>query len=86
MKMPPFVRGLILPCLLMLSACASAPNSPVPPPTVNGCPRVTVCRLPASQPTQNGQLLNDTDRLERAWHDCAAQVDMILACQQKATP
>ncbi|WP_373280522.1 Rz1-like lysis system protein LysC [Iodobacter ciconiae] len=80
--------GLILACLLMLSACASAPISPVPQLIGIGCPSVTACRLPASQAQTNGELNQAIDDLEAAWHSCAAQIDMVLQCQQaaKATP
>ena len=42
------------------------------------------CRLPPSQPSTNVELLTETERLEQAWHDCAAQVDMIKRCQDRA--
>lgn len=44
------------------------------------------CQLPASHPNSNGDLLTDQDTTESAWAECAAQVDMIYAHQQQATP
>ena len=41
--------------------------------------------LPATGPASNGDLLTDQDRIEAAWAECAAQVDMIYK-QQQATP
>ncbi|MBY0444706.1 MAG: Rz1-like lysis system protein LysC [Burkholderiales bacterium] len=75
--------GLMLACLLMLSACASAPKSPAVQLIKIGCPTVTACRLPASQIQTNGELNQAIDDLEAAWHSCAAQVDMIQSCQAK---
>lgn len=40
------------------------------------------CRLPATAPANNGELLDDSERLEAAWADCAAQVDMLYRHQQ----
>ncbi|EOW7073758.1 Rz1-like lysis system protein LysC [Yersinia enterocolitica] len=82
MKMKPYAAGLILPCLMILSGCVSAPPSPGPLITVNGCPKVTACLFPAASPRTNGDLNDDIDQLEAALHACAAQVDMVLACQQ----
>ncbi|MGT3170585.1 Rz1-like lysis system protein LysC [Yersinia enterocolitica] len=56
--------------------------SPGPQITVNGCPKVTACLFPAVSPLTNGDLNDDIDQLEAALHACAAQVDMVLACQQ----
>nr|WP_230676192.1 MULTISPECIES: Rz1-like lysis system protein LysC [Yersinia pseudotuberculosis complex] len=84
MKMKPYAAGLILPCLMILSGCASAPPSPGPQITVNGCPRVAQCQFPAAGPQTNGDLNDDIDRLEAALHACAAQVDTVFICQQGA--
>jgi hypothetical protein len=74
--------GLILACLILLSACASAPPLPEVQLIKIGCPRVTQCQLPASNPQNNGDLRRDVEAAESAWHDCAAQVDMVFECQQ----
>lgn len=76
--------GLMLACLLMLSACASAQKSPAVQLIEIGCPAVIACRLPAIQAQTNGELNQAIDDLEAAWHSCAAQVDMVLKCQQTA--
>ncbi|HHH2174862.1 TPA: Rz1-like lysis system protein LysC [Yersinia enterocolitica] len=82
MKMRHYAAGLILPYLMILSGCASAPPSLGPQITVNGCPKVTPCLFPAASPQTNGDLNDDIDQLEAALHACAAQVDTVLACQQ----
>lgn len=51
---------------------------------VVGCPAVVPCSLQATAPGNNGELLTDQDATEAAWAECAAQVDMIYQCQQKA--
>ncbi|MGE4877348.1 Rz1-like lysis system protein LysC [Yersinia enterocolitica] len=84
MKMKPYAVGLILPCLMILSGCASDLPLPGPQITVNGCPRVAPCPFPAAEPHTNGDLNDDIDRLEAALHACAAQVDTVLVCQQGA--
>ncbi len=40
--------------------------------------------MPASRPTTNGDLRRAYDEALAAWHACAAQVDMIDACQARA--
>ncbi|EOZ6719421.1 Rz1-like lysis system protein LysC [Yersinia enterocolitica] len=82
MKMKPYAAGLILPCLMILSGCASDLPLPGPQITVNGCPKVTACLFPAASPRTNGDLNDNIDQLEAALHACAAQVDTVLACQQ----
>ncbi|EOV3686962.1 Rz1-like lysis system protein LysC [Yersinia enterocolitica] len=82
MKMKRYAAGLMLPCLMILSGCVSGLPSPGPQITVNGCPKVTACLFPAVSPLTNGDLNDDIDQLEAALHACAAQVDMVLACQQ----
>lgn len=70
-------------CLTLLSACANAPRLPEVQLIEIGCPSVTRCQLPQTQPLTNGDLRRDLETVEAAWHDCAAQVDMIYDCQQK---
>ncbi|MDY7547275.1 Rz1-like lysis system protein LysC [Glaciimonas sp. CA11.2] len=77
----PFALGLLLLCLTLLPGCASVPPSSVPTLIVTGCPPVTRCQLPATAPTTNGALHLALERTEAAWAMCAAQVDMIVACQ-----
>ena len=76
-------HGSLSLCLALLVGCASGPPSPEPLPIVIGCPAVVPCSLPATAPASNGDLLTDTDRLEAAWAECAAQVDMIYNHQQQ---
>lgn len=49
---------------------------------MSGCPVVTRCQLPSTAPRNNGELLDDSETLEAAWADCAAQVDMVYDAQQ----
>ncbi|MFC3393643.1 Rz1-like lysis system protein LysC [Brenneria rubrifaciens] len=76
--------GLILLCLLILSGCGNVPASPAVVLTVNGCPKLTPCRFPASSPQTNGELNNQLDETEAALADCADQVDLTIACQDRA--
>ena len=85
MKTPNYATGLLSLCLTLLAGCASAPPSPAPTLIVSGCPAVVPCQLPATRPLNNGDQLTDQDRVETAWADCAAQVDMVYQHQQ-ATP
>lgn len=57
------------------------PPSPAPTLIVSGCPVVVPCQLPATAPTQNGNLLTDQERTELAWAECAAQVDRVYQHQ-----
>ncbi|QDQ27711.1 hypothetical protein FNU76_15885 [Chitinimonas arctica] len=84
MKTNPYALGAMLVCLLSLPGCASAPPSPKLALTVTGCPTLSACRLPASQPQTNRDLLREVEALEQAWAECAAQVDLTLACQADA--
>lgn len=49
---------------------------------MSGCPVVTRCQLPSTDPRNNGELLDDSEVLEAAWAECAAQVDMVYDAQQ----
>ncbi|WP_240162239.1 Rz1-like lysis system protein LysC [Glaciimonas sp. PAMC28666] len=66
-----------------MPGCASVPHSPAPTLIVDGCPPVSRCHLPASGPDNNGALHLALERTEAAWATCAAQVDMIVKCQQE---
>ncbi|WP_404395242.1 Rz1-like lysis system protein LysC [Pseudoalteromonas phenolica] len=76
-------HGLILCCLILLAACTSGQKLQAVNNSVNGCPIVIPCRLPASKPITNESLSSEISIIEQAWHDCAAQVDMIIECQQR---
>ena len=67
MKMRIYAAGLTLFCLLTLSGCANVQPSPEVLLTVNGCPRVTQCRLEKSAARTNGDLLTALDEAEAAW-------------------
>jgi len=49
-----------------------------------GCPMVTPCNLPPSSPKTNQDLSQDIRNIEAAWHACAAKVDVIVQCQERA--
>ena len=75
-------HGATAACLTLLSACAAGPKLPEVQLIEIGCPSVTRCQLPPTQPLTNGDLRRDLEAIEAAWHDCAAQVDMINDCQR----
>lgn len=53
---------------------------------MQACPAVTRCTLPAVAVKNNGDLNIALERTEAAWAECAAQVDMVAECQDKAAP
>ncbi|MDH0308506.1 Rz1-like lysis system protein LysC [Aeromonas caviae] len=67
----------------MLSGCSSAPPSPAPQTIRLTCQGLTPCRLPPADPANNGDLLDQLTQTEAAWATCAAQVDSLIACQQR---
>ncbi|WP_265576914.1 Rz1-like lysis system protein LysC [Rouxiella badensis] len=67
----------------MLSGCKSAPPSPVPTIIYVGCPRVTSCPFPASNPKANGDLTADIRQLETALASCGLQIEAVKHCQEK---
>ncbi|WP_253282769.1 Rz1-like lysis system protein LysC [Cedecea davisae] len=69
--------------MLTLSGCGSVQRSPEVQLTVNGCPKVTQCRLERSAPRSNGDLNAVLDETEAAWAACADKVDTIVACQER---
>ncbi|WP_425339463.1 Rz1-like lysis system protein LysC [Methylotenera oryzisoli] len=69
--------------MILLSACGSTPPLPEVRIIEIGCPSVTRCQLPASNPQTNGDLRRNVEAAEAAWHDCASQVDAVYECQQK---
>ncbi|WP_232625575.1 Rz1-like lysis system protein LysC [Pectobacterium parmentieri] len=71
--------------MLILSGCGSAPPSSAVALTVNGCLKLTPCRFPASSPQTNGDLNNQLDETEAALADCADQVDITIACQERGS-
>ncbi|WP_419236069.1 Rz1-like lysis system protein LysC [Serratia fonticola] len=83
MKMKLCAAGISLLCLMMLSGCTTAPD--LPPLTIiyAGCPRVSSCPIPESQPITNGALSEDVRQLERALVSCAQQVETVKHCQEE---
>ncbi|WP_233212683.1 Rz1-like lysis system protein LysC [Collimonas sp. PA-H2] len=69
-----------------MPACGSIQPSPAPTLalTVNACPAITRCNLPAAAPRTNGALLLALERTEAAWGICAAMVDAVVDCQEEA--
>ena len=82
MKMQPCAPGALAACLMMLSACTNALPCPEVRVIETGCPKVEPCRLPGAELQTNGDLMDDSEVLLEGWHDCAAKVDMIIACQE----
>ena len=76
-------HGLILCCLTLFAGCTSATPLVAVQSTVIGCPLVIPCQLPASNPISNQGISSELDTCEAAWHECAAQIDMIIECQTK---
>ncbi|EPA7871865.1 MULTISPECIES: Rz1-like lysis system protein LysC [Citrobacter] len=68
---------------MTLSGCANVRPLPEVLLTVNGCPRVTQCRLEKSAPRSNGDLNAALDETEAAWAVCADKVDTIIECQER---
>lgn len=83
MKMLNSRRGLIALCLLLLSACSSAPPSPAPQIIRLTCPAPTPCQLPPAGPANNGDLLDMLTATESAWATCAARVDAVIQCHRR---
>ncbi len=42
---------------------------------------MTRCTLPAMHPRNNGELSDALNQARAAWANCAAEVDMVAACQ-----
>ncbi|UNK60786.1 Rz1-like lysis system protein LysC [Buttiauxella ferragutiae] len=68
---------------MTLSGCTLAPHSPPPLIIYSGCPKVALCKIPASQPHTNGDLSADIRQLEAGLVSCAAQTETIRHCQEK---
>ncbi|MCA8165171.1 Rz1-like lysis system protein LysC [Burkholderia cepacia] len=66
-----------------MCACTAAPPSSAPTITLNACATVTRCTLPATDPQTNGDLSDALTVARAAWARCAAEVDMIAACQAR---
>ncbi|MCF7694675.1 Rz1-like lysis system protein LysC [Mycetohabitans sp. B2] len=73
--------GPLLPCLTMWCACTPVPPLPAPPIMWHECARVWPCTMPAMAPRTNGELAESLTAARAAWAACAAQIDMIVECQ-----
>ena len=82
MLMRKTVSGLTAGCLLILAGCTSAPPSAPPAIIYVGCPAVSACPIPASQPVTNQDLSADILQLESALMDCGLQIEAIKKCQE----
>ncbi|MHA7846212.1 Rz1-like lysis system protein LysC [Serratia sp. D1N4] len=68
---------------MTLSGCTSGPPSTTPTIIYVGCPTVSPCPIPGSQPTTLGELSADIRQLEQTLVACALQVEMIKQCQEQ---
>ncbi|ENT3130253.1 TPA: Rz1-like lysis system protein LysC [Escherichia coli] len=68
---------------MLCVGCTPAPPVPVPVIVVSGCPRVSLCPMPGSDPKTNGDLSADIRRLEGALTACALQVKTVKHCQDE---
>ncbi|EKN4177941.1 Rz1-like lysis system protein LysC [Yersinia enterocolitica] len=68
---------------MLCAGCTDAP--PVYPPVIvySGCPRISLCPMPGSDPTTNGDLSADIRQLEHALERCALQVEIVKQCQDE---
>ncbi|MGV8925254.1 MAG: Rz1-like lysis system protein LysC [Ewingella sp.] len=67
----------------MLSGCNSVRPSLPPEIIYVGCPAVSSCPIPASQPKTNGDLSSDVRNLEAALVACGLQIETVKQCQEK---
>lgn len=81
MKVKPFAAGIALTCLMLCVGCTSETPAPQPVIVYNGCPKVSLCPMPGSDPKTNGDLSADIRNLERALESCALQVETVKQCQ-----
>lgn len=82
MTIPPLKHGLKALFPLLLVSCTSAPTFPPPQIIYVGCPAVSPCPIPGSQPKNNGDLSTDVRQLEAALLACGLQIDAIKQCQE----
>ncbi|WP_410695827.1 Rz1-like lysis system protein LysC [Citrobacter freundii] len=68
---------------MLCAGCTSAPPVPTPVIVYNACPRVSLCPMPGSGPSTNGDLSADIRQLESALERCALQVRIVKNCQDK---
>ncbi|WP_230847426.1 Rz1-like lysis system protein LysC [Pluralibacter gergoviae] len=83
MKIATRAAGTAALFLMLCAGCTSAPPAPPPVAVYNRCPPVTLCPMPASSPTTNGDLSADIRQLEQALARCAIHIEMIKHCQEQ---
>lgn len=83
MRMQSFAAGMALICLMLCAGCTDAPPVSLPVIVYSGCPKVSLCPMPGSDPQTNGDLSADIRQLERALENCALQVETIKQCQDE---
>ena len=83
MRMNRFAAGTALICLMLCAGCTSAPPVPAPVIVYDASPRVSLCPMPGSDPTTNGDLSADIRQLVSALEGCALQVRTVKNCQDK---
>ena len=66
---------------MLCAGCTSVKPVPVPVIVYSGCPKVSLCPMPGSDPQTNGDLSADIRNLERALERCALQVETVKQCQ-----
>lgn len=72
--------GAISLFLMILSACSTAE----PHYLINQCPVITTCQLRDYTVERNEDLVEALLQVEEDWSFCAAKVDVIVKCQERA--
>ncbi|WP_413728700.1 Rz1-like lysis system protein LysC [Sodalis sp. RH19] len=83
MKINLYAIGPTVLCLMLSAGCTPAPPLPAPTIISAGCPKVTSCPIPGSQPQTHGDLSADIRRLEAALLGCGLQVEAIRLYQEQ---
>ena len=83
MKSKVLNNGLMLSCLVTLTACSITKPPLVAQASFQQCPAVTPCELRATNPKTNEDLIYLVHQVREDWAMCAAKVDMIVACQEE---
>ncbi|ATM96262.1 Rz1-like lysis system protein LysC [Yersinia frederiksenii] len=68
---------------MLCAGCTDAPPAHPPVIVYSGCPRVSLCPMPGSDPKTNGDLSADIRQLEHALVRCALQVEIVKQCQDE---
>lgn len=73
-------RGVVSLSLSILSACSTVKT--IPP--LNQCPSITTCQLRSYTIEHNEDLVEALLQVEEDWAFCAAKVETIVKCQERA--